>query len=128
MEIVDTEVFEENEFIKLKNTLLKTLEFLEKIFDRDTLFNKKLVDSKKTRTLNKSLFEIWTVLISDLTDEEQIKLENRKESLLNGYRELLLSQEFNDSITKGTNDRKVIVKRFSLLENLIRSVINDKQA
>ena len=107
---------------------MKTLEFLEKIFDRDTLFNKKLVDSKKTRTLNKSLFEIWTVLISDLTDEEQMKLENRKEDLLNGYRELLLSQEFNDSITKGTNDRKVIVKRFSLLENLIRSVINDKQA
>ena len=128
MEIVDTEIFEENEFIKMKNILLKTLEFLEKIFDRDTLFNKKLVDSKKTRTLNKSLFEIWTVLISDLTDEEQIKLENRKEDLLNGYRELLLSQEFNDSITKGTNDRKVIVKRFSLLENLLRSVINDKQA
>lgn len=128
MEEVDSKEFEQIEFIKLKDSLLKTLLILEEIFGSDKLFNRKLIDEKKIRSLNKSLFEIWTVLISNCTEEEQNILKKQKENLIERYKRLLLSQEFNDSITKGTNDRKVIVKRFSLLEELIRGVIDDKKA
>lgn len=128
MEEVDSKEFEQIEFIKLKDSLLKTLLILEEIFGSDKLFNRKLIDEKKIKSLNKSLFEIWTVLISNCTEEEQNILKKQKENLIERYKRLLLSQEFNDSITKGTNDRKVIVKRFSLLEELIRGVIDDKKA
>lgn len=127
MEKVDSKEFEQTEFVKLKDSLLKTLLVLEEIFGSDKLFNRKLIDEKKIRSLNKSLFEIWTVLISNCTEEERNILKKQKENLIEKYKRLLSSQEFNDSITKGTNDRKVIVKRFSLLEELIRGVIDDKK-
>jgi hypothetical protein len=125
MEIVDTIEFENNEYAVMKTSLLKTLSNLIEIFEKKYLFNKKLIDNSKIKVLNKSLFEIWTVLVSDLDNKEILRLKNKKEILKKKYIELLKDQDFNDAVTRGTNDRKSVVKRFSLLEKLIRSVIDD---
>lgn len=125
MEIVDTIEFENNEYAVMKISLLKTLSNLIEIFEKKYLFNKKLIDNSKIKVLNKSLFEIWTVLVSDLDNKEILRLKNKKEILKKKYIELLKDQDFNDAVTRGTNDRKSVVKRFSLLEKLIRSVIDD---
>lgn len=125
MEIVDTIEFENNEYVVMKTSLLKTLSNLIEIFEKKYLFNKKLIDNSKIKVLNKSLFEIWTVLVSDLDNKEILRLKNKKEILKKKYIELLKDQDFNDAVTRGTNDRKSVVKRFSLLEKLIRSVIDD---
>jgi hypothetical protein len=125
MEIVDTIEFENNEYAVMKTSLLKTLSDLIEIFEKKYLFNKKLIDNSKIKVLNKSLFEIWTVLVSDLDNKEILRLKNKKEILKEKYIELLKDQDFNDAVTRGTNDRKSVVKRFSLLEKLIRSIIDD---
>ena len=125
MEIVDTIEFENNEYAVMKTSLLKTLSNLIEIFEKKYLFNKKLIDNSKIKVLNKSLFEIWTVLVSDLDNKEISRLKNKKEILKEKYIELLKDQDFNDAVTRGTNDRKSVVKRFSLLEKLIRSIIDD---
>jgi len=125
MEIVDTIEFENNEYAVMKTSLLKTLSNLIEIFEKKYLFNKKLIDNSKIKVLNKSLFEIWTVLVSGLDNKEILRLKNKKEILKKKYIELLKDQDFNDAVTRGTNDRKSVVKRFSLLEKLIRSVIDD---
>lgn len=124
MEIVDTIEFENNEYAVMKTSLLKTLSDLIEIFEKKYLFNKKLIDNSKIKVLNKSLFEIWTVLVSDLDNKEILRLKNKKEILKEKYIELLKDQDFNDAVTRGTNDRKSVVKRFSLLEKLIRSIID----
>ena len=125
MEIVDTIEFENNEYAVMKTSLLKTLSNLIEIFEKKYLFNKKLIDNSKIKVLNKSLFEIWTVLVSGLDNKEILRLKNKKEILKKKYIELLKDQDFNDAVTRGTNDRKSVVQRFSLLEKLIRSVIDD---
>lgn len=125
MEIVDTIEFENNEYAVMKTSLLKTLSNLIEIFEKKYLFNKKLIDNSKIKVLNKSLFEIWTVLVSDLDNKEILRLKNKKEILKEKYIELLKDQDFNDAVTRGTNDRKSVVKRFFLLEKLIRSIIDD---
>ena len=123
MEEIDSIEFEQEEFSNLKTSLLETLIFLNKIFDEKTLFNKKLVDESKTRTLNRSLFEVWTVLVSELSDKEKEVLFSRKDTLKSRYCELLRTNEFNDAISKGTNDRKTVIARFSLLQKLIEEII-----
>ena len=125
MDIVDTIEFENNEYAVMKTSLLKTLSDLIEIFEKKYLFNKKLIDNSKIKVLNKSLFEIWTVLVSDLDNKEILRLKNKKEILKEKYIELLKDQDFNDAVKRGTNDRKSVVKRFSLLEKLIRSIIDD---
>lgn len=124
MEEIDSREFEQQEFLKLKESLLQTLIFLSKIFDENTLFNKKLVDESKTRTLNRSLFEVWTVLISNLSENEKEILLSRKNVLEEKYSNLLRSTEFDDAVTRGTNDRKAVIVRFSLLEKLIKEIIS----
>lgn len=66
MEKIDSKDFTKEKFEELKNDLLNNLKFLSTLFDKDMLFNKRLVDKSKTATLNRSLFEVWTVLISKI--------------------------------------------------------------
>ena len=66
MELIDQEDFTEDKFNSLKEEFFESIKFLANVFEVGTLFNKKIVDETKTATLNRSLFEIWTVLISNL--------------------------------------------------------------
>ena len=124
MEKIDSEDFNEQIFEGLKLELLESLKFLIKIFEIDTLFNKKIADKTKTATLNRSLFEVWTVLVSMQNDEEKRKILEKKELLKEKYKKLLQDQEFNDSITKGTNDKKAVYNRFKRLESLLEEIKN----
>lgn len=128
MEKIDSIHFKKETFQFLKNTLLETLEFLEKLFEKKYLFNKKIIDEKKTATLNRSLFEVWTVLASELSlKERELLLENKYE-VKERYKILLSKQEFEDSITKGTNDRKAVLKRFTMMKSFLEEVINDRKS
>lgn len=124
MEYIDSEIFTIEKFNEMKNELLKNLKFLNCLFDKEILFNKKMIDEKKTATLNRSLFEIWTVLISYLTDAEKENILNNKNILHFKYKELLNTQSFEDSITKGTNDRKSVLERFRQLDSLLKEIVN----
>lgn len=124
MEKIDSKDFNEQIFEGLKLELLESLKFLIKIFEIDTLFNKKIADKTKTATLNRSLFEVWTVLVSMQNDEEKRKILEKKELLKEKYKKLLQDQEFNDSITKGTNDKKAVYNRFKRLESLLEEIKN----
>ncbi|MGL5356905.1 MAG: hypothetical protein ACRDAQ_10285, partial [Cetobacterium sp.] len=76
-------------------------------------------------TLNRSLFEIWTVLISGLSIEERKELLTKKILLQEKYKSLLRTTTFEDAITKGTNDRKAVFSRFSKLKLLLKELINN---
>ena len=86
------------------------------------MFNKKIIDVEKKGTINRSLFEIWTVLVSELSLAEKEKLLINKNILQEKYKKLLLTQEFDDSITKGTQDRKAVISRFTFLDNLLKEL------
>ena len=124
MELIDQENFTEDKFNKLKEEFFESLKFLASIFEVGTLFNKKIVDETKTATLNRSLFEIWTVLISNLTIEEKEKIYDNRELLVEKYKELLRSIEFEEAVTKGTNSRKAVKTRFEKLNFLLEEIKN----
>lgn len=124
MEKIDSKDFTKEKFEELKNDLLNNLKFLSTLFDKDMLFNKRLVDKSKTATLNRSLFEVWTVLISNLTENEKQNIYENKELLTEKYKELLTEEEFEDSITKGTNNRKSVFTRFEKLNSLLEEIKN----
>lgn len=124
MELIDQEDFTEKQFNRLKEEFFESLKFLSIIFEVGTLFNKKIVDETKTATLNRSLFEIWTVLISNLTNEEKEKIYKNRELLKKKYKELLRSVEFEEAVTKGTNSRKSVKTRFEKLSFLLEEIKN----
>lgn len=122
MEKIDEYNEEAIESYKLK--LDETLIYIEQIMDKEVVFNKTLARPKNMKSLNRSLFDLWVTTVYKLTNEEKEKLFSKKELLKEKYKELLLTQEFDDSITRGTNDRKVIMKKFQLFNKMIREVLN----
>jgi len=123
MEMIDSEKMTKDDLSVYKENLMNSLLLIEKLFDRSTLFNKKLVDERKTATLNRSLFEVWTVLLSSLNEEKSKKLLKNKEKLNEMYINLLKTNEFDDSITKGTNDKRAVKIRFEKMEELLNEVL-----
>jgi hypothetical protein len=123
MEMIDSTEIKRDNLNSYKLSLIRVLVLLEKLFEKSTLFNKKLVDKTKTATLNRSLFEVWTVLLSKLDDNEHQSLLEKKDILNNKYVELLKNSDFDDSITKGTNDKRAIKVRFEKLNELLNEVI-----
>lgn len=109
---------------KYTNELNKTLLCIEEIIDKEFVFNKTLARSQNMKSLNRSLFDLWVTTIYKLNDSKQERLLLKKEALKEKYRELLLNKEFDDAITKGSNDRKNIVKRFKMFGEMIEEVLN----
>lgn len=61
--------------------------------------------------------------LSQLSKNEKEILLKKKKELHCRYKELLKTQDFQDSITKGTNDRKSVFQRFEYLEKLLKEII-----
>lgn len=109
----------------LKQEFLETLEFSEKVLGEGHRFSRSIADDHKTKSLNRSLFDVITVSLSNTEDKEKIL--ERKILFLNKFLELLKDEqsEFTNAITKGTSGRGAIEMRFKIMNELIREVLNE---
>lgn len=121
MEKID--LLDESYIEKYKEELNETLIYIEKIMSKDVVFNKTLARPRNMKSLNRSLFDVWTITIYKLDGNERRNLLTKKVLLREKYKELLLNQEFDDTITKGSNDKKNIVKKFKMFDEMIREVL-----
>lgn len=111
---------------KIKNDLFDSLIFSEKILGKNHRFSRSLAIEEKTRTLNRSLFDVISVCFSEIQDKNKFLLQ--KEKFVNKFKNLLLNQqgEFSKSITEGTSGKSVVETRFRIMNQLINEVLNDK--
>ncbi len=129
MEYIDNPKIDRDILKEYNRNFRDTLIFLEKLENRfnigekNILFNKTIVDKSKTKTLNRSLFEVWTVICSNLSYSERNILLDKSDKILELYRSLLKNEEFNQVITVGTSDRKTVMKRFEMFEKFIQEVL-----
>lgn len=109
----------------LKNELLNTLIFSEKILGKNHRFSRSIADNSKTKTLNRSLFDAIMVSFNEL--EEKNMLLESKEAFLKKFKDLLLDEQsdFVRSITEGTSSRQAIEIRLHIMRTLIKEVINE---
>jgi hypothetical protein len=90
----------------------------------DDAFRKRYNTTDNRRPRNKALFEVWTVELSKLQDEEIKVLKARKDILIQGFITLLNSdQEFEKAITASTGDKKRVEKRFKAIKELVNKVL-----
>ncbi|MFZ2889421.1 GmrSD restriction endonuclease domain-containing protein, partial [Sulfuricurvum sp.] len=109
----------------LKQEFLETLEFSEKVLGEGHRFSRSIADDHKTKSLNRSLFDVITVSLSNIEDKE--KFLERKFLFLNKFLELLKDEqsEFTNAITKGTSGRGAVEMRFKIMNELIKEVLNE---
>ena len=116
---------DEKRLTKLKENLLETLEFSEKVLGENHHFSRAIADNRRTNTLNRSLFDVITVCFSEIEDKASFL--NKKESFKNRLITLMKDEksEFFKSITEGTSSKGAIEKRFEIMNQIIKEVVDE---
>jgi len=108
----------DEELKKIENLFIRAINFCYDIFG-ESAFEKK--SSKK----NSSLFEVWMVLISRLTDSENKILIEKKETVIKKLKDLIAKDnEFSDSISVSTQKKEHFRIRYERIDNLIKGILN----
>lgn len=117
---------EETKLQSIKSEFFDSLRFSEKILGKNHRFSRSIGFEEKTKTLNRSLFDVITVCFSEVNDKE-IFLQ-KKDIFIKRFRELLRDEQgdFSKSITEGTSSKGAVEMRFKIMRNLIQEVLNEK--
>lgn len=75
--------------------------------------------------INKAIFDVLSVTMAKLTDDERKKLIQHKKSFRTTFYSLFLDNDFLSSITSGTAKVPQVEIRFNKLNNLINQILND---
>ncbi|QIU96535.1 DUF262 domain-containing protein [Bacteroides faecium] len=83
-------------------------------------FRKVYKIEEKRRPINKALFEVWSVMLAKLNDEQRNTIMNKRELVFERFIHLMNTDtSFVDSITSSTGDKNRIKYRFGKIENLL---------
>lgn len=124
MEKIDS-ITDIDKFEELKDSLIDTLEFIIEVFGKDFTFSLSIVDKNFSKTFNQSLFDVITVTFSEIDDKK--KFLEKKDIFLEKFKDKIKNEEdeFRIAVTKATSDKGVIIKRFTLMRELIKEVLNE---
>jgi hypothetical protein len=95
------------------------------IFGEHT-FRKSYYGRRKT-PINKALFEVWSVLLSQITEDGFIILKENKKDFLKEYkRDFLQDIYFNDILSRNAVKYSSVIKRYTKMGELLKRYSNDK--
>ncbi len=103
---------------QFENNLWKALRVCHRLFG-EHIFSKSILDGNKMQ--NGALFEVWTVLIAQLSDSENKRLLSSKSRLIKEFKSLLKNDDdFFKSVSRSSWGKKLVIKRFKTIESLIK--------
>lgn len=103
---------------QFENNLWKALRVCEALFG-EHIFSKSILDGNKMQ--NGALFEVWTVLIGQLSERDIKRLLSSKSQLIEEFKLLLKTDEnFFKSVSRSSWGKKLVIKRFETIELLIK--------
>ncbi|WP_143883539.1 GmrSD restriction endonuclease domain-containing protein [Chryseobacterium binzhouense] len=87
-------------------------------------FRKRYEVNGRRKPINKALFEVWSVLLSKLEQDELDFLIINKNLVVEKFINLLNTDDyFNQSITSATGDKSRVKKRFTEIKKIIESTL-----
>ncbi len=108
---------------KCKSDFEKAMETAYLIFEKYA-FRKQFARNERRKPLSKALFEVWSVALAKLSDEERKILVKRKRQVEKAFIQVMNEDEgFLNAITQATGDKTRVSKRYSTIEALIRQII-----
>lgn len=94
------------------------------IFQNDA-FRKRYSINGRRKPINKALFEVWSVLLSKLEEDELDFLITNRNLVIEQFINVLNTDDyFNQSITSATGDKSRVRKRFTEIRNIIEFILS----
>lgn len=108
---------------KMKSDFTESMKLAKEIFG-NWAFRKSDKYPEKKKPINKALFEIWSVSIAKLNDNQRKQLLLKKEVLFGKSIQLIKNDSvFFNSITTSTGNRGSVQYRFSSIEKIIQETL-----
>lgn len=110
----------ERELLAIRNNFIEAMKLSSAIFSR-WAFRKVYNITARRKPINKALFEVWSVELAKLSDEERKLALKRKKAIFNGFVKLMNEDVFfGNAITSATGDKSRVRYRFSKIEELLK--------
>jgi hypothetical protein len=107
---------------QLKKEFISSLETSSKLFGQ-YVFSKTLITPKAKPTLNRGLFEVFTVLTAEIPEKDRVKLLSHQKEFLDDFKTLLQDRNFDRYITSSTTGSTPVKERFRKVRALISKFI-----
>jgi len=108
---------------QLRTAFRRAMRCARAIF-HDDAFRKRYSRDAKRNPLNKALFDAWSTQLGALPASKALRLIERHDLLRDYfYLKLMSDRSFDQAITQGTSDPRKVVKRFEVIEDLIRDTL-----
>ncbi|MFK3914256.1 DUF262 domain-containing protein [Enterobacter cancerogenus] len=125
-------IFQINEDVTLKVKLIDdivnrfeiSMKRAEKLFDGHA-FRKSLPGDYRKSPINKSLFEVWGNILSELKEDEFDKLDKNKLTLITNYQRLLFDTDFNNAISRHSSTQKGVLDSYREIKEIVTSCISE---
>lgn len=125
-------IFQINEDVALKvksiddivNRFEISMKRAEKLFDGHA-FRKSLPGDYRKSPINKSLFEVWGNILSELKEDEFDKLDKNKLTLITNYQRLLFDTDFNNAISRHSSTQKGVLDSYREIKEIVTSCISE---
>ncbi|MCH4024817.1 MAG: DUF262 domain-containing protein [Acetobacter sp.] len=116
-------VMNELELFDHKIAFDKAMKVAFQIFEDDAFRKRYRVEDSRS-PINKALFEAIAVNISELSDQDQCKLVDRRIQVKKGFLELMANREFDRAISQGTGSIAKIRLRFEKIKELFQDLLH----
>ena len=110
----------EEELLAIKNNFIEAMKLSTAIFSR-WAFRKVYDIAARRKPINKALFEVWSVELAKLSDEQRRLALKRKREIFNSFIKLMNEDNFfGNAITSATGDKGRVKYRFFKIEELLK--------
>jgi len=90
----------------------------------DHAFRKSLPDSRRKSPINKALFESWSTILCELSEEDFKMLLSKRTEFFIAYKELLNPGAFNDSISRhATQKVNGVMMRYKVINKIVNDIL-----
>ena len=118
--------FDESRVETLKREFSNVMETSEKIFEKDS-FRKKYSKDSARSPINKALFEIISVNLAKLTEDQRRILVAKRKEVRHKFIELCRDSSFDTAISQGTGNVRRVRTRFEKMQTMLAEVLEYDQ-
>ena len=109
-------------FEEIKNKFYLAMQRATQLFGRHA-FRKSMPEDERLSPVNKSLFEMWSNTLANLTEDEFLQLIDAKDNFYTSYQELLSDIDFINLISRHSSTANGVTLGYQRINQLVMRVI-----
>lgn len=109
------------EMKRIQKDFYRVMRVCHKIFGKYAFRRYDIEAGWRRGPLNKAVFEMWSVCLHELTDEQSLRLEERRGEILDGFGKLLKDPKFVADLRSG--DPSSVIRRMAAARNFVKEYI-----